>query len=127
MPTSPTRTALDVFTEPYELHGLREEITERLAVALNTQHGDRIAVGRRIRLIDMSPVCLTNLTGTAQPPTATPKAARFDVLLDPSSTEALRRDHRVDHTSRVDRPAADTTRHRLRSIPAEHMILADND
>ncbi|MEU9420971.1 hypothetical protein [Streptomyces sp. NPDC048272] len=85
-----------------------------------------ITPGNRVRLISITPVYLANLTGTTQATTGRSKA-RLDVLLDESSTEALRRDHRVDNTNRVKRPAPDMRRKLLHGIPTDCMILAEND
>ncbi|MEU9593486.1 hypothetical protein AB0D84_27700 [Streptomyces sp. NPDC048193] len=87
-----------------------------------------ITPGRRIRLIRITPVCLTNLTGTTQAlPDGSRSKTRFDVLLDESSTQALRQDHRVDNTTRIDRPAPNIERFLLHGIPTICMLLAEND
>ncbi|MEU6104505.1 hypothetical protein [Streptomyces flaveolus] len=87
-----------------------------------------ITPGRRIRLIRITPVCLTNLTGTTQAlPGRSRSKTRFDVLLDESSTQALRQDRRVDNTNRVDRPAPGIERFLLHGIPTACMLLAEND
>ncbi|MFJ5635248.1 hypothetical protein ACIQF5_21755 [Streptomyces goshikiensis] len=85
-----------------------------------------ITPGCRVRLVSITPVCLVNLTGTTQATTSRSKT-RLDVLLDESSTEARRRDHRVDSTNKVSRPAPDEQRTLLRDIPTGCMLLADND
>lgn len=85
-----------------------------------------VNLGRRVRLIGISPACLKNLTGTTLPSTGHSTSHR-DVLLDESSTEALRRDDRADNTRRITRPAPDVKRHLLRDIPTAYMLTADND
>ncbi|MGX1886790.1 hypothetical protein [Streptomyces sp. NPDC055287] len=87
-----------------------------------------ITPGRRVRLIHIKPVCLANLTGTTMPlPAGSRSTTRLDVLLDESSTEALRQDYRVDNTNKVKRPGPDVKRFRLHGIPTGSMILAEND
>ncbi|MGW9033229.1 hypothetical protein ACWGQ5_56985 [Streptomyces sp. NPDC055722] len=120
--------ALDAVTTPDELRALRGDISERLAVALNEEHGDAIVPGRRVRLVRNTPVCMVNLTGIVQADaTGKKKKDRYDVLLDESSTEALRNDPRVDNTRRAERPEPGVLRQLVPSIPIECMILADRD
>ncbi|MFJ5635249.1 hypothetical protein ACIQF5_21760 [Streptomyces goshikiensis] len=85
-----------------------------------------ITPGQRVRLIGISPACLKNLTGTTQATTGR-STARLDVLLDESSTEALRRDDRVDNTRKVTRPSPHAKRHLLHGIPTAYLLTADND
>ncbi|WP_330342640.1 hypothetical protein [Streptomyces sp. NBC_00557] len=127
-PTTPAADTITALTDPAELRTLRTLVTDRLATVLTHTHGDEITPGRRVRLIRISPVCMANLTGTVQPhATGKKTTGRADVLLDESSTEALRRDHRVENTRRATRPADDVKRHLLPSIPLDCMILADHD
>ncbi|MGW2937670.1 hypothetical protein ACWDA7_39000 [Streptomyces sp. NPDC001156] len=120
--------ALDAVTTPDELRALRGDISERLAVALNEEHGDAIVPGRRVRLVRITPVCMVNLTGIVQAgATGKKKKDRYDVLLDESSTEALRNDPRVDNTRRATRPEPGVLRQLLPFVPIECMILADRD
>ncbi|MEU1596669.1 hypothetical protein ABZ468_28415 [Streptomyces sp. NPDC005708] len=120
--------ALDDITEPDELRALRADVSERLAVALNERHGDAIVPGRRVRLVRITPVCMVNLTGIVQADaTGKRKTNRYDVLLDESSTQALRQDPRVDNTHRATRPEPGVLRQLVTSVPTKCMILADRD
>jgi len=119
-------TSLDAITNPAALRALRADVSCRLAALY--ENGTDITPGRRIRLVGITPVVLINLTGHVQAEaTGNKKTDRLDVLLDESSTEALRRDHRVDNTRRATRPADTTVRQLLTSIPVGCMILADGD
>ncbi|MFF8595269.1 hypothetical protein ACF061_28290 [Streptomyces sp. NPDC015220] len=64
-----------------------------------------IKPGRRVRLVDIKSACLNGLTGTTQL-NPNPRVTRLDVLLDESSTELLRRDHRVGNTNKINTSAA---------------------
>lgn len=88
---------------------------------------ETIKPGRRVRLVSISPVCLNGLTGTTQANPASRATTRLDVLLDESSTEFLRRDHRVGSTRRVTVPAPDVPRQLLTGIPTSCMFYAEND
>ncbi|WP_331732987.1 hypothetical protein OG613_49055 (plasmid) [Streptomyces sp. NBC_00015] len=85
-----------------------------------------IKPGRRVRLVNISPASLNGLTGTTQTNPNT-RATRLDVLLDESSTEFLRRDHRVGNTRKVKVPAPDVTRKLLTRVPNDCMFYAEND
>lgn len=66
---------------------------------------ENIQPGRRVRLVNISPVCLNGLTGTTQRNPHSRATTRLDVLLDESSTEIfLRRDPRVANTRKVKAP-----------------------
>lgn len=108
MSTSATVTVEDIPTTPAPLP---EDITP----------------GRRVRLVNISPVCLNGLTGITQANPTSRATTRLDVLLDESSTEYLRRDHRVGNTRKVKVPAPDVTRHLLPGIPMGCMFRAEND
>ncbi|MFJ6650782.1 hypothetical protein ACIQPS_34720 [Streptomyces sp. NPDC091290] len=86
-----------------------------------------IKPGRRVRLVSISPACLNGLTGITQADPASRATTRLDVLLDESSTEFLRRDHRVHNTRKVKVPGPDVTRQLLRGIPTGGMFYAEND
>ncbi|MGW3932954.1 hypothetical protein ACWECC_33405 [Streptomyces microflavus] len=88
---------------------------------------ENIEPGRRVRLVGISPVCLNGLTGTTQANPASRATTRLDVLLDESSTEFLRRDHRVNNTRKVKAPGPDVTRHVLPGVPTDCMFYAEND
>lgn len=86
-----------------------------------------IKPGRRVRLVSITPACLNGLTGTTQANPASRATTRLDVLLDESSTEFLRRDHRVRNTRMVEVPGPDVTRQLLNRIPTACMFYAEND
>ncbi|MEU6293061.1 hypothetical protein K388_07334 [Streptomyces sp. KhCrAH-43] len=86
-----------------------------------------ITPGRRVRLVGISPACLNGLTGTTQANPASRATTRLDVLLDESSTEFLRRDHRVHNTRKVKVPAPDVTQQLLTGVPTDCMFYAEND
>ncbi|MET8816390.1 hypothetical protein ABZW47_30870 [Streptomyces sp. NPDC004549] len=88
---------------------------------------ENITPGRRVRLVSISPVCLNGLTGTTQINPSSRATTRLDVLLDESSTEFLRRDHRVGNTRKVKVPGPDVTRQLLNGIPTDCMFYAEND
>ncbi|MFF7858737.1 hypothetical protein [Streptomyces sp. NPDC007904] len=88
---------------------------------------EAIKPGRRVRLVNIGPVCLNGLTGTTQANPASRATTRLDVLLDESSTEFLRRDHRVHNTRKIKVPAPDVTRQLLHGIPTACMFYAEND
>ncbi|WP_031102300.1 hypothetical protein [Streptomyces sp. NRRL S-1896] len=92
-----------------------------------TPEPEVIKPGRRVRLVRISPACLNGLTGTTQTDPDSRATTRLDVLLDESSTEFLRRDHRVGNTRKVNVPAPDVTRHLLPGIPTACMFYAEND
>jgi len=93
-----------------------------------TPQTQAITPDRRVRLIGISPACLINLTGTTQPlPPHSRSTTRLNVLLDESSTEALRQDGRVDNTKRIKRPGPDVSRLLLDAVPTVCMMLAEND
>ncbi|MCQ1582740.1 hypothetical protein [Streptomyces parvus] len=85
-----------------------------------------IKPGRRVRLVNISPTSLNGLTGTTQT-NPNPRVTRLDVLLDESSTDFLRRDHRARASSKLKVPAPDVTRKLLTRIPNDCMFYAEND
>ncbi|MFE1781577.1 hypothetical protein ACFW9F_03035 [Streptomyces sp. NPDC059506] len=85
-----------------------------------------IKPGRRVRLVNISPAPLNGLTGTTQT-NPNPRVTRLDVLLDESSTEFLRRDHRVGNTRKIKAPTPDVIRQLLTRIPNDCMFYAEND
>ncbi|KNE81393.1 hypothetical protein AB0B04_18830 [Streptomyces xinghaiensis] len=85
-----------------------------------------IKPGRRVRLVNISPASLNGLTGTTQT-NSNPRVTRLDVLLDESSTDFLRRDHRVGNTRKIKVPAPDVTRQLLTRIPNDCMFYAESD
>ncbi|MFF9158357.1 hypothetical protein ACF1AB_39725 [Streptomyces sp. NPDC014846] len=85
-----------------------------------------IQPGRRVRLVNISPASLNGLTGTTQV-NANGRVTRLDVLLDESSTEFLRRDHRVGNTRKVKAPAADVARKLVPRVPNDCMFYAESD
>ncbi|MEU7031595.1 hypothetical protein AB0A60_33470 [Streptomyces sp. NPDC046275] len=117
-----TADTLAALTDAAELRALRDAVTARLAAVLNDQHGAAPAPGRRVRVdSSVTPLVLANLTGTIEEePSSKPGFAHM--LLDESSTQALRRDHRAGRR----RPPATTTRARL-LIPTACLLLADHD
>lgn len=127
--TTPTADTVNAITDLDELRTLLAAVTARLATLLDTAHGQEIVPGRRVRIaINITPICVAHLTGTTQPSsTGHEKAGRIDVLLDETSTEAMRRDHRVLATRRVTGPDENTKRHLLRQMPTGSLLLADHD
>ncbi|MFF1680735.1 hypothetical protein ACFVYG_32445 [Streptomyces sp. NPDC058256] len=127
--TIPTTDTVNALTDPDELRALRTAVNARLAALLDDAHGQAIVPGRRVRVaINITPICVAHLTGTTQPSaTGHEKNGRIDVLLDESSTEAMRRDHRVHATRRVTAPDQNTTRHLLTQLPTGSLMLADHD
>ncbi|MFI6278042.1 hypothetical protein [Streptomyces sp. NPDC050988] len=85
-----------------------------------------IKPGRRVRLVNISPASLNGLTGTTQTNPSS-RVTRLDVLLDESSTDFLRRDHRARASSKITVPAPDVTRELLTRIPNDCMFYAEND
>jgi hypothetical protein len=125
----PAAAALEAVTDPDELRTLRDTLTRRIADDLERQHGDQIVPGRRVRIgTNITPKLLAYLTGTTQasaPGTANPN--RIDVLLDESSTRALRDDYRVQTTRRVAAPGPNVTRYLLPRLPVGSLTPADHD
>ncbi|MEU6071891.1 hypothetical protein ABZ864_47610 [Streptomyces sp. NPDC047082] len=120
--TTPTADTITALTDTGELRVLRTAATARLAALLADQHGTTPAPGRRARIdSSVSPLVLANLTGTIEDEPSS-KPGFCYLLLDESSTEALRRDHRAGRR----RPAAATKRQRLH-IPTDCLMLADHD
>ena len=87
---------------------------------------ETIKPGRRVRLVNIKPASFNGLTGTTQT-NPNPRVTRLDVLLDESSTELLRRDHRARASSTIKVPAPDVTRQLLTRIPNVCMFYAEND
>ncbi|WP_405416416.1 hypothetical protein [Streptomyces rubiginosohelvolus] len=85
-----------------------------------------IEPGRRVRLVNLTPVSWNGLTGITQT-NPNSRVTRLDVLLDESSTEFLRRDVRAQDNRRVTVPGPDVTRIVVPRIPNDCMFYAEND
>ncbi|MFF3256996.1 hypothetical protein ACFYWP_39850 [Actinacidiphila glaucinigra] len=121
-------------TDVAGLRALRSAIGTRLATIHReagidtTLPGVGITPGCRVRLTRISPVAAMNLTGTVQEAATGKKTYnRYDILLDESSTIALRADHRVENSRKISKPQDDAVRHLMPSVPIDCMLLADGD